>query len=248
MRCWATPSQRDDQSKQHKKVITMQYRLCLLFTFALVGCQSQIASNGQYDPEDTYTEIYSVRDLLERPYGPALQTIYEDDPFALEMLSNYDLAWRVWVIPQPPLFEPTYPDEAKKLSRDLHGERMSRLLDLSDLFRSVVGDSGEWIDETSTIDELNSNFVIHTTKRNHRQIEQLLARMREADSGIHKRFMREVEAARLLRKAEELRRDGKPRAALDRVIDALLVDPHYLPAIAMREALETQIRNGGIEE
>ncbi|MEM6507587.1 MAG: hypothetical protein AAF711_19285, partial [Planctomycetota bacterium] len=48
-----------------------------------------------------------------------------------------------------------------------------------ELITTTVGDPDEWLDEESTLTELNGNMIIKTTGDNHRQIIGLLGRLRE---------------------------------------------------------------------
>jgi general secretion pathway protein D len=48
-----------------------------------------------------------------------------------------------------------------------------------ELINTTVGDPDEWLDEESTLTELNGNMIIKTTGDNHRQIVGLLGRLRE---------------------------------------------------------------------
>ncbi|MFN3168126.1 MAG: hypothetical protein ACE37H_13780 [Phycisphaeraceae bacterium] len=48
-----------------------------------------------------------------------------------------------------------------------------------ELIQTTVGDPDEWLDEESTLTELNGNMIIKTTSDNHRQILGLLGRLRE---------------------------------------------------------------------
>ena|GEM_PF-1058847 len=48
-----------------------------------------------------------------------------------------------------------------------------------ELIQTTVGDPDEWLDEESTLTELNGNMIIKTTGDNHRQIIGLLGRLRE---------------------------------------------------------------------
>jgi len=50
---------------------------------------------------------------------------------------------------------------------------------IRDLITTTVGDPDEWLDEESTLNELNGNMIIKTTGDNHRQITGLLGRLRE---------------------------------------------------------------------
>jgi type II secretory pathway component GspD/PulD (secretin) len=51
--------------------------------------------------------------------------------------------------------------------------------DIVELIQTTVGDPDEWLDEESTLTELNGNMIIKTTADNHRQILGLLGRLRE---------------------------------------------------------------------
>lgn len=50
---------------------------------------------------------------------------------------------------------------------------------INELITTTVGDPDEWLDEESTLTELNGNMIIKTTADNHRQIVGLLSRLRE---------------------------------------------------------------------
>ncbi|MEM1108112.1 MAG: hypothetical protein AAGH99_05410 [Planctomycetota bacterium] len=65
---------------------------------------------------------------------------------------------------------------------DTEDEEITReelILQITELIEETVGTIDEWVDEESTVRELNSNLIIKTTPENHRQINTLLAQLRE---------------------------------------------------------------------
>lgn len=201
----------------------------------------------------TDVRIYDIRDLVGRPYGPMLEAAYADDAFAIALLRKHRLAWALEVEQRrrrpvfdlndalsgtnsggAPIQEDSFDGPANPLS-----EREMMLDDLTMFIQDTVGDPDEWLDEESTIRELNGNFIIKTTPDNHRDIEGLLSRLREARG--YDRFFREVEVARLLREAEALRADDQHAQALGVVERALDVDPNSEVARALRRVIADTI-------
>jgi len=200
---------------------------------------------------NTDTRIYDIRDLIDRPYGPMLETIYADDEVAWELLIRHELAWAI-VVEQwrrRPIFDlndalsgtnsggsplqsalEQHPEDIKPFS-----EREMLIEEIILLIQDTVGDPDEWLDEESTIRELNGNLVIKTTPGNHRDVESLLSRLRETRG--FDRFMREVEVTKLLREAEALRTDGRHAEALEVVDRALDVDPGSGVARALQRVI-----------
>lgn len=187
----------------------------------------------------TETRVYDVRDLVERPYGPALRQVYKDDPFALELLDRYDLIWTAKAQAQNPSTPPT-PAEIAQLGRLAAGVRQRLLEELTDLIPQAIGSQDRWLDEQWTIRELNGNLLIKTSTQGHDEIDGLLDRLREGQRGTMLRFMREAEAARLMRDAEEHRRRGALREALASVRRANQADPGNEAARAMRAVIEKE--------
>jgi hypothetical protein len=107
-----------------------------------------------------------------------------------------------------------------------------------DLIQDTVGDLSEWLDQASTIRELNGNLVIKTTPENHEQIRQLLAVSREAQLRQFQHRARLIEVLVLLRRAEGHRLNQEYRDALRCLDQALRVDPENPQALALKEIVE----------
>ncbi len=66
------------------------------------------------------------------------------------------------------------------------------IIKITELIQDSVGSSDEWLDEQSTIKELNGNLIIKTTPNNHRDIIGLLAQLRETRAiqiSVESRFL-----------------------------------------------------------
>ncbi|MEM9414857.1 MAG: hypothetical protein AAGA29_05190 [Planctomycetota bacterium] len=168
----------------------------------------------------TTVELYDIRDLLEAFLGTGLFAVYQDDALAMELLAL----------------------RQKNLTGAFEGRHRAELIDeVIELILDTVGTHDEWLDEYSTIRELNGNFIIKTTWHNHRAIVELLDRLRAGQNAEHLAFVRELECVRLLRRAEEKRAAGEYAEALALVEQALAVDPLHETARALRVVLEETI-------
>lgn len=56
-------------------------------------------------------------------------------------------------------------------------ERADHVAELMQLIQDTVGDTDEWLDEESTIRELNGNLIVKTTPENHRALVALIERL-----------------------------------------------------------------------
>ena len=214
-----------------------QSLLCLLLVNTLVGCQHSLDIAAPYDPEDTYTEVYDIRDLVDRPYGEFLRNVYSEDPHALSLLEQDDLVWKLRFLRQPPIFDPTFP-EVQEESQALHQQRSELIESIIELIETTVGSQDEWLDETSYLTELNGNFIIKTTRQNHEQIEQLLGNLREQRFAILQKFIRLVETRALLTRARELHLERKYQDAVELLKHAEKLDPDSPVIPAFRQMVE----------
>lgn len=163
----------------------------------------------------TAVAIYDIRFIQDWLTRRELRAVYQDDPLAMELLTldmqthqGGDVSWQEAI------------DQVVELVQD------------------TVGEPDEWLDEESTIRELNGNLIIKTTPENHREVQDYLDMFIAHNRRAQVAFVRELEVVRLLRRAEALRADGDHAEALGLVEEALLVDPLHEPARALRLVLE----------
>ncbi|XAM01129.1 bacterial transcriptional activator domain-containing protein [Phycisphaeraceae bacterium D3-23] len=183
-----------------------------------------ISTRAEIKNSKTTVVLYDIRDLLEASLGTDLVAVYQDDALAMELLAL----------------------RQKNLTGAFEGRHREELIDeLIELIQDTVGAPDEWLDDESSIRELNGNFIIKTTWHNHRAIAALLDRLRAGQNVEHLAFVRELECVRLLRRAEGHRTAGEHAEALSRVEEALAVDPLHETARALRVVLEETIGRQG---
>lgn len=181
------------------------------------------------------TRGYDISDLLAHPYGPTLASVYGDDPFALLLLRDYDLSWRArWLDHSHNRIDGMDADELSAMSqydRDYLQEELRSMI-------WALGRDDHWLDEEWQVTPMDDVLVVRTIGPVHREIEQLLGRLRDQRRATVLRFMRELEAARLLKQAEAARQAGDKARALGLVDRAHRVDPGNDVAWAMRRMLD----------
>ena len=184
-----------------------------------------------------FTRVYDIRTLLN-VNAPDIRLLYPDRPeaveYALTRMGEQSLR------PQHPV-----PSQSDGPNGGLFGddgdhyeEQMSRsqLVDqFTELIQETVGTMDEWLDEESTMRELNGWLIVKTSRRNHLHIESLLASFHKAQADRFQRKARLVEVFGLLKRAEAYRLDQRYAAALGVLDQALAVDPENVEALALRE-------------
>ena len=186
------------------------------------------------------TKTYHIDDLLMSPYGPALAGIYADDPFALDLLAEHNLAWQVRWLNREHRF-----GGREVLSReDVQGlPRYDREYAVDELrmmieARSMNDDAiNRWLDEDWTITHLDGTLTVRTMDAVHDDIEQLLGQLRETRRLTLLRFMRELEATRLIKQAEAAKRSGDREEAKAHLLRANQIDPGNAIVDAMLEVM-----------
>ena len=116
---------------------------------------------------------------------------------------------------------------------------------LKNLIMDSVGESPEWMargGNDSSMNEMDGNLIVRTTRNNHRQLVALLREIRESGPTLITREMRHEEVIVLLRKADALRLQQHYREALRLADQALDVDPDHPWARAMKQVIEDSIR------
>lgn len=103
-----------------------------------------------------------------------------------------------------------------------------------ELINTTVGDTDEWLDEDSTLTEINGSMLIKTTPENHAQIRQLFESMRTERAQRFKRQALEMETFVLLEAAEAARLNQDYKEALKKINQALRVDPNSIEAQALK--------------
>ena len=185
---------------------------------------------------------YNVRDLLERTYGPTLQAMYEGDAFALERLRQHDLIWRVqWLLEIEPDFSKAWPyaDEFYKMHES---EREAMINRLTEHIQKPFEHSDFWLDHDWRIRFDGDVMTIYADAAGHSHVERVLRQQRRLRHERMLGFMREVEAARWLKKAVDLQRQGELETALDMANQAFNIDRGNSAAIVMRLVLKQAIK------
>lgn len=218
---------------------------------------------------DTYTAVYNARWFIMRPHDAHLW-LYENHPEAqalAELFYQRELDFELY---DPPgfdlndalsgtssggssasggggggpggasLFADEDDDEQEEELEevDLYQNRVDMLVEL---IHTTVGDPDEWLDEESTLTEINGNLIIRTTRENHLEIIDLLADLYHDNANRYKTFARTVEVYTLLREAETHRLNQDYQAAKKKVDQALRVDPRSLEARALREIISATL-------
>lgn len=163
-------------------------------------------------------EIYDIRYIQDWLTRRELRAVYQGDALAMELLV---------------------------LEMQTHQDGLPSWHEIIDqvieLIQDTVGSPDEWLDEDSTIRELNSHLIIKTNPDNHRAVRALLEEFAESMHRAQVDFVRELEVVRLLRRSEGLREAGDYAGALALVEEALAVDPLHEPARALRLVLEQTV-------
>lgn len=103
-----------------------------------------------------------------------------------------------------------------------------------ELITTTVGDPDEWLDEESTLTELNGAMLVKTTPENHAEIRSIFAAMRMEQAERFKQQALEMETFLLLEAAEADRLNQDYKAALKKINQALRVDPNSTEAQALK--------------
>ncbi|MEM9347442.1 MAG: hypothetical protein AAGB26_12570 [Planctomycetota bacterium] len=184
----------------------------------------------------TITRVYDIG-WFTKPNNALAQQLYREHPDVAKLLR---FAWK----PENPLSRAiedgglycalcnavTKPDGTV----DCHSFQ-TRIDQLRELIQATVGDPDEWLDEESTIVDLDKQFIIKTTKTNHDSILKLMRTMRQAEVESFKALAREVEATLLLKQAEAHRLKQEDKQALRLIDRALRVDPGHPEAGVLRQ-------------
>ena len=104
-----------------------------------------------------------------------------------------------------------------------------------DLITTTVGDPDEWLDEESTLTEINGSLLIKTTPENHAQIRKLFESMRAERGHRFKRQALEMEVFLLLEDAETARLKQDYHTALQKINQALRVNPSSPEAQTLKD-------------
>ncbi|MEO0477345.1 MAG: hypothetical protein AAF085_15460 [Planctomycetota bacterium] len=104
-----------------------------------------------------------------------------------------------------------------------------------EMVQTTVGDPDEWLDEESTVTEINGMLFVKTSPENHDHIRRLFESMRLEQARKFKQQAMDMEVALLLESAESARLKQDYKAALDKINQALRVDPNSLEARALKE-------------
>lgn len=97
------------------------------------------------------------------------------------------------------------------------GIREERIDQIVEIIQSNVGDPDEWLDEESTLAELNGNLIIKTTPNNHKQLRELFNKFDSPiDQAKIEAALKALEADRLLDKIVSLNNNN---FTLQQVVD-----------------------------
>lgn len=137
------------------------------------------------------------------------------------------------------LFGDNEPDKrATELATSSGQEKIEILIEI---IQTTVGDPDEWLDEDSTLNELNGNFIIKTTPENHVQIEALLGRLAGSLAEHFKARALAIEVFLLLEDAEAYRLKQAYPEALKKINQALRVDPTNPEAKALKDIVRSTL-------
>ncbi len=113
---------------------------------------------------------------------------------------------------------------------------------LIEMIQDTVGDPDEWLDEESTIDEMDGMFVILTTRENHQAIESQFNMVLANELRDQAAILCDVQVMELLSRASALQLEGDFEGALVLADRALMIDPGHITAHAMRQVLVSTVR------
>lgn len=205
---------------------------------------------------DTIIGIYDVGWYI-LPRDGMQRWLYRDEPraaaIAMHLIRRRDLIQQV----QPPPFDlndalsstssggPPSPrpgggvqDKPAAVVPHDHPDAINRRIDdLLELIQFSTGNPDEWLDEESTITAINHQFIIRTTYKNHRAIQQLLTKLYGTQREAFQENARLIEVYLLLDDAEQYRLKQQYGPALLSVEKALRVDPANNEALALRKTL-----------
>ena len=110
-----------------------------------------------------------------------------------------------------------------------------------ELIQTTVGDPDEWLDEDSTLMELNGMLIVKTSPENQDHIHRLFESMRLERARKFKEQALEMEVALLLEAAESARLKQDYNTALNKINQALRVAPPHLEARALNEIVSATL-------
>lgn len=183
----------------------------------------------------TLTRIYDIS-WFTKPNNALAQQLYRDHPDAAELLryvrrpeNELSRQLEAGGVFCAMCRSVTKPDGTV----DCHSYQ-TRVDQLRELIQSTVGDYDEWLDEQSTIVDLDRQFIIKTTRANHDEILTLMRTIRLAEIAAFEAQARAIEATLLLKQAEAHRLKQEDKAALQLINRALRVSPGHPEALALR--------------
>ncbi|MEM9019741.1 MAG: hypothetical protein AAGC44_04190 [Planctomycetota bacterium] len=200
--------------------------------------------------DETQARVYKVHDLVDRPFGPLLETVYADDELAIRLLRKYQFAWlvdlggtRIIDFDLDDALQGSTGQDLQALrtierswSEAVHA-RQEALEQIAQLIQDTTGVIDDWLDGAATVRELDGALIITADRKTHEEIEVLLEDLHEQQVARVHDFMRDLDVARLLGESETLRAEGDYRAALVLTEAAITVDPHSVPARALHQAI-----------
>lgn len=214
---------------------------------------------------DTFTRVYNIRWLFEKPVLQA--SLYRDHQRAAELIEllEQDGWWEQYG--SAPGFDLKYElsgtssggsprgggggcglfgddDEEEEIDPETlsHQERIDRIVEL---ITTTIGDPDEWLDEVSTLVELNGNLIIRTTLEDHLAIRQLLVTIQMSQANHFKSRAKAIEVFLLLQDAEALRLKQQYKRALVKVEQALRVDPDSVEVQAIQAIITEALKRDG---
>lgn len=118
--------------------------------------------------------------------------------------------------------------------------RAESIESLINLIQDLIGRQEDWAaygGDVSSIQELNGQLIVQSTPQYHRDIEGLLAMLREQQVQVTVARLREAEIDQLLAEADAMRMNQEYDGALERVKQAERVDPENIRVVAMKRVL-----------
>lgn len=185
------------------------------------------------------TRTYPIDDLTRQPFGPTLAALYEDDPLALKLLRSYGLEWHArWPksVKSQFKYSEITPTELAAITQRDRGNIAEEIGEMA----GSIAYAEPWIDSNWSVHAIGDVLHVKAAGEVHREIEQMLSRLRENRRWTILRFVRELEATRLLKQAEQARQAGELKRAKALIDKAHHLDPGNDVAWSLLQLLKEQ--------
>lgn len=110
--------------------------------------------------------------------------------------------------------------------------------ELTELIKNSTGDQDQWFDQESTINVKGDQLIIRANRGVHREVEQLLSGLLEAEIQKQADVLRDAHASKQVAMANDALEIGEEDKASGHIDRALRIMPDHIPARAMRRMLD----------